>query len=157
MSALRRNVAPQTGGGGMTRNEIVQFFETRQKEWRIRHPEGLAEGHAPDGVVMSPMFGALNGRAEIADSYRKLFTTFPDWTFKTEELLIDGDRVAQHFVVTATHVGDFMGLPGTQRHGRIEGVLISTMRDGLIANERRLYDFSALLIQIGVLKSKPNF
>lgn len=141
----------------MTRNEIVQFFEARQKEWRIRHPEGLAEGHAADGVVVSPMFGALNGRAEITESYRKLFTTFPDWTFKTEELLIDGDRVAQHFVVTATQVGDFMGLPGTQRHGRIEGVLLSTMRDGLIANERRLYDFSALLIQIGVLKSKPNF
>ena len=88
----------------MTRNEIVQFFETRQKEWRIRHPEGLASGHAADGVVVSPMFGALNGRVEIADSYRKLFTTFPDWTFKTEDLLIDGDRVAQHFVATATHV-----------------------------------------------------
>ena len=141
----------------MTRNDITQFFESRQREWKIRNPEGLASGHTTDGIVVSPMFGALTGRTEIAELYEKLFTTFPDWTFKTEELVIDGDRVVQHFVVTATHVGDFMGLSGTGRHGRIEGVLLSTMRDGLIMHEKRLYDFSALLIQIGVLKSKPNF
>jgi len=43
--------------------------------------------------------------------------------FKSEELIIDGDRVAQHFIASVTHVGDFMGLAGTNRHGRLEGVL----------------------------------
>lgn len=141
----------------MTREDIVRFFDGRQKDWRIRDADALAARHAADGTVISPMFGALNSRAEIAESYRKLFTTFPDWTFKTEELIVDGDRVVQHFSATATHVGEFMGLPGTNRHGRIEGVLISTVKDGAIQHERRLYDFSALLIQIGVLRSKPNF
>src|SRR5436305_13435373 len=99
----------------------------------------------------------MNGRDEIADSCSKLFETFPDWTFKTEDLVIDGNRVAQHFVVTATHVGEFMGLPGTNRHGRIEGVRLTTLRDGQIVDEMRLYDFTSLLIQIGILRSKPAF
>jgi C-1 hydroxylase len=141
----------------MTRDEIVGFFERRQLDWRARNPETLSAGHTEDGTVVSPMFGALHGRAEIADSYRKLFATFPDWFFKNEELIIDGSRVAQHFIATATHVGEFMGLPGTNRHGRLEGVLLYTMKDGLIFHERRQYDYSALLIQIGVLRSKPNF
>ncbi|HUR35769.1 MAG TPA: ester cyclase [Vicinamibacterales bacterium] len=141
----------------MTRDEIVSFFEARQLDWRARNPESLAGTHAADGTVVSPMFGALHGRSEIADSYRRLFATFPDWYFKSEELIIDGARVAQHFVATATHVGEFMGLPGTNRHGRLEGVLLYTMKDGLILHEQRQYDYSALLIQIGVLRSKPNF
>jgi predicted ester cyclase len=141
----------------MTRDEITTFFDRRQLDWRARNPEALAEAHASDGMVVSPMFGALHGRVEIADSYRRLFATFPDWYFKNEELIVDGARVAQHFVATATQVGEFMGLPGTNRHGRMEGMLLYTMKDGLIFHEQRLYDYSALLIQIGVLKSKPNF
>lgn len=141
----------------MTREAIVRFFDERQTDWRTRDPDLLADRHSVDGTVVSPMFGALHGRVEIADSYRRLFATFPDWYFKSEELVIDGNRVAQHFVSTATHVGEFMGLPGTNRHGRIEGVLLFTMKDGQILHEQRLYDFSALLIQIGVLRSKPNF
>lgn len=141
----------------MTREEIVRFFDLRLQDWRARNPERLAAGHAVDGTVVSPMFGALHGRVEITDSYLRLFDTFPDWFFKSEELIIDGQRVAQHFVATATHVGEFMGSPGTNRHGRIEGVLLYTMKDGLILHEQRQYDYSALLIQIGVLRSKPNF
>jgi predicted ester cyclase len=141
----------------MTRDDIVRFFDARLLDWRARNPDTLAGGHAEDGTVVSPMFGALHGRAEIAESYRRLFVTFPDWLFKSEELIIDGSRVAQHFVATATHVGDFMGLPGTNRHGRMEGVLLFTMKDGFILHEQRQYDYSALLIQIGVLRSKPNF
>lgn len=141
----------------MTREEIVRFFDGRLADWRARNPERLAAGHVEDGTVVSPMFGALHGRAEIAESYTRLFNTFPDWFFKSEELVIDGPRIAQHFVATATHVGEFMGLPGTNRHGRLEGVLLYTMKNGLIDYEQRLYDYSALLIQIGVLKSKPNF
>lgn len=141
----------------MTRDDIVRFFDSRQADWRARNPEQLAARHAVDGTVVSPMFGALHGRGEIAESYRRLFTTFPDWQFRSEELIIDGARVAQHFIATATHVGDFMGLAGTNRHGRLEGVLLYTLKDGAILHEQRHYDYSALLIQLGVLRSKPNF
>ena len=116
----------------MTREDIISFFDARLLDWRARNPERLAAGHAEDGTVVSPMFGALHGRAEIAESYRRLFASFPYWFFKSEELIIDGSRVAQHFVASATHVGEFMGLAGTNRHGRLEGMLLYTMKDGAI-------------------------
>jgi hypothetical protein len=48
-----------------------------------------------------------------------------------------------------------MGLRGTGRKFDIQGVRLMEMRDGLIAYERRYYDFTGLLIQLGILKSKP--
>jgi hypothetical protein len=29
------------------------------------------------------------------------------------------------------------------------------MRDGLIARERRIYDFTGMLLQVGAIKAKP--
>lgn len=139
----------------MTRDEVVEFFEQRTHGWTTHDVGALARMHDPDGVVRSPMFGELHGREAIASSYASLFRMFPDWTFMSDALVIDGDRVAQPFQATATHSADFMGLPATGRHFRIEGVRLYTMQDGLILEEKRIYDFTGLLIQVGVLKSKP--
>jgi steroid delta-isomerase-like uncharacterized protein len=139
----------------MTRDAIRAFFADRQIEWKRRDAEALAHGYTEDSYVHSPMFGNLHGRKQISDAYHALFKTFPDWDLKIEDLLIDEDRVAQLFAVHATHVGEFMGLPGTNRRFEIHGVRLCTMGDGLITEERRLYDFTSLLIQVGILRSKP--
>lgn len=139
----------------MTRDDINAFFLERQQAWTARDPEGLAVGHSLTGTIESPMFGNRQGRPAIAESYRLLFATFPDWDFDGEPLVIDGDRVAQPFTAGATHVGTFMGLPGSNRKFKIQGVRLFTMADGLVQHERRMYDFTGLLIQVGVLRGKP--
>jgi predicted ester cyclase len=141
----------------MTKESIREFFLDRQQYWDRRDPDGLAGGHAENGTILSPMFGKRLGRQAIVESYCSLFDIFPDWSFVSEPVLIDGDRVAQPFSATATHVGEFMGLPGTNRPFRIQGVRLFEMADGLIQQERRLYDFTGFLIQIGVLKGKPAY
>ena len=139
----------------MTRDEIAAFFIVRQAQWDARDHRGLTEGHAQDSIVESPMFGRLQGREAIGESYANLFTTFPDWLLTIDDLLIDGQRVVQVFSATATHVGEFMGLPGTNRRFTIQGVRVFQMADGLIRHEKRMYDFTAMLVQVGVLKAKP--
>jgi C-1 hydroxylase len=140
----------------MTREEIGAFFDSMQAKWASRDWDGLAAGHTLDCVVESPMFGRLQGRVAIRDSYEALFMTFPDWDLKLQDLLVDGNRVSLSFTVTATHVGDFMGIPGTNRRFQIHGVrLFELSADGLICKERRMYDFTGLLVQVGVLRAKP--
>ena len=102
-----------------------------------------------------PSSREFSGRDAIQRSYESLFQSFPDWSMNNEPPLIDGDRVAVPFVAKATHAGRFMGLDGTGRRCEIHGVLLMQMADGLIADERRVYDFTGLLIQLGVLRSKP--
>ncbi|HEX7779378.1 MAG TPA: ester cyclase [Vicinamibacterales bacterium] len=139
----------------MTRDAIRAFFADRQVEWKRRDADALAKGYVEDCEVYSPMFGSLKGRPAVGEAYRSLFKIFPDWDLRIEDLLIDDDRVAQIFAVNATHVGEFMGLPGTNRRFEIHGVRLCTMGDGVIRTERRLYDFTSLLIQVGALRSKP--
>ena len=143
--------------GAMTPDEIRVFFDGQQAHWRNRDAAALAEGHAADGTIVSPIFRTVTGAHAIAVSYTTLFDIFPDWDLQAEDLLIDGDRVAQPFSVNATHRGEFMGLAGTGKSFSIQGVRLFTMRGGRIAHERRYYDFTGLLIQIGILRTKPGY
>jgi steroid delta-isomerase-like uncharacterized protein len=139
----------------MTHDEIRAFFAAQAQHWRDRDPEALARAHAPDGTIVSPIFRTVTGGEEILASYRALFAIFPDWDYRPEQLLIDGNGVAEPFTVVATHRGEFMGFPGTGKRFTIQGVRLYEMGDGLIARERRYYDFTGLLIQLGVLRGKP--
>ncbi len=139
-----------------TRVEIEALFSRRRTAWDAHDADALAATHSLDGVVKSPMFGELHGREQITASYAKLFRTFPDWTFNDQPLVIDGNRVVQLFSSTATHAAEFMGLPATGRQFKIEGARMHTLKDGLVQDEQRLYDFTGLLIQVGVLKGKPG-
>jgi steroid delta-isomerase-like uncharacterized protein len=143
------------GSTAMTHDEAVRFFTIQQKEWNDRDAEALARSYTNDGTIVSPIFRTVQGSEAILGSFRSLFTTFPDWEYVGQQLLVDGSHVAQQFRVQATHSGEFMGLPGSGRKFDIQGVRLIEMRDGLIAYERRYYDFTGLLIQLGVLRGKP--
>jgi steroid delta-isomerase-like uncharacterized protein len=139
----------------VTREQIVAVLNTMQRAWNSRDSVGLGAAHTDDGVVYSPIFGEVRGRAAIEQSYRDLFTAFADWTFEPHELIVDGDRAAQMFAVSATHTSELFGVPATHRRFRIHGVLIFDFEDGKVGVERRLYDFTGLLVQMGVVKAKP--
>jgi predicted ester cyclase len=140
----------------MTRDEIVQLFAEWEELWKGRDPGRLASMYAVDCKVTSPIFGEITSRKGLEDSNRRLFAVFPDWHLTTRELIVDGDRVAQVFNVTATHAGEFMGLAGTGRKAAIHGVRIMRLADRLIKEEMRLYDFTLLLMQVGVLRGRPG-
>jgi steroid delta-isomerase-like uncharacterized protein len=140
----------------MTTDAMLAFCDRRGEAWKRRDPVALAADHAERGTVVSPIFSKITGRDAILKSYQSLFQSFPDWTMDNEAPLIDGDRVAVPFTANATHAGRFMGLDGTGRRCEIHGVLLMQMVDGQIAAERRVYDFTGLLIQLGVLRGKPG-
>ena len=106
-------------------------------------------------VVVSPIFGTVQGRRDIEVSYQNLFAIFADWEFVGDDLIIDGDHVVEGFVARATHTHEFLGIPGTGRRFQLRGVLMFQFADGLISHEECIYDFSGMLIQIGILRVKP--
>ena len=140
----------------MTREQIVNVIAAMQRAWNARDAAGLAAAHTDDAVVYSPIFGEVHGRAEIERSYRDLFRAFSDWTLDGQDLIVDGLRAAQLFTVNATHTSELFGVDATNRKFKINGVLVFEFRDGKVAVERRLYDFTELLLQVGIIKAKPG-
>ena len=139
----------------MTREEIAALFTRREAAWRAHDAVALAADHAPYGSVVSPTGGVLEGRPDIERIYRVWFTAFPDLIFSTEDLLIDGDRAALLARVSGRHSGEFFAMPPTGRLIELSCVCIYRLEDGLIAQERRVLDFTGLLVQLGVLRAKP--
>jgi steroid delta-isomerase-like uncharacterized protein len=140
----------------MTRDAIQSLLVRRDELWRRRDAAALAATHADDGVVVSPMFGEVRGREAIERSYRELFTVFPDQTLETESVLVDGDAAALVFRGHATHSRELFGVPPSGRRFEVHGVMFFKFADGRVAFERRIYDFTSLLIQVGILRAKPG-
>lgn len=140
----------------MTHAEIVQFFARRDASWKARDAAALTLDHAEDCLWESPLAGKTVGRPAIEKVYRSLFTSFPDFTLENTDLIIDGDRAVQIAVVSGTDKGGFMDLPPTGKKFSFPIVLSHVFKDGLIVREKVIYDFTGWLVQIGVLKAKPQ-
>jgi steroid delta-isomerase-like uncharacterized protein len=131
------------------------LFARRAVAWGERDAKALAKTYADDAAINSPMFPHADGRDAIEQSFEKLFRVFPDWEITFEEPCISGNRAMQVCKVRGTQRGEFMGIPGTGKRLEFDGVVIYDLRDGLIERERRIYDFTGVLIQLGVLRGKP--
>ena len=139
----------------MTREEIVALFDRREGYWRSKDAAALAHDHASNGVVISPTGGVLEGRDDIERIYRVWFTAFADFAFTVEDLIVEGDRVALLGRVTGKHSGEFFGMPATGRRIDVACGFFYRFEGPVIAHERRILDFTGLLIQVGVLRAKP--
>jgi uncharacterized protein (TIGR02246 family) len=140
----------------VTRDEIDALLVRRDAAWKAHDAAALTALHDPAGVVVSPTGGVLEGRAEIERVYRLWFSAFPDITSNAETSLIDGDRAAQVLRFAGTHAGEFFGLAATGRHVEVTMACVLTFANRLIVEERRIYDFTGVLVQVGVLKAKPQ-
>ena len=135
---------------------IRELLARHEEAYRLRDAAVLARQYTKDAGVSSPMFPRADGRDMIESSFAKLFRVFPDWTMTFDEPCIDADGRAMVICkVKGTQQGEFMGLPGTGKKLEFDCVLCYEFQDGLIKRERRIYDFTGLLIQLGVLKGKP--
>lgn len=140
----------------MTREELQGIAERYVDAWTRRDPASIAQCHAPDGVAESPIYATLRGRQAIQDASRAFFTSFPDATLDVDAVLVDPPRLAIFTTVNATHVNEFFGMPGTNRRIEFRNArLMELDEEGLITHERRIYDFTGLLVQVGILRAKP--
>ena len=139
----------------MTREQAEALVLRRQGAFDRLDAAALAADHAADGVVESPAAGRVEGRAAILDVYEAWFKAFPDLKFRHADFLLDGDRVALLATVSGTNTSGFMGLAATGKRFQFPVVCVYTFNGNEIVHERRVYDFSGMLIQGGMLKAKP--
>lgn len=139
----------------MIRDDAVALLKRHEEHFARRDPSALTADYTNDAVITSPMFPRVTGRDAIERSFVSLFNIFPDWEIKFEPPVIDGDRVMVLCAVRATQMGPFMGVSSTGKRFEFECVLAFELVNGLIARERRIYDFTGMLIQLGVLRGKP--
>jgi steroid delta-isomerase-like uncharacterized protein len=139
----------------MTREAVLELVTRWQEAASQRDVATYAQVYAEHAEIQSPLAGAATGRDGALKTFTAFFAAFPDTSFAWEAPIVDGGRVAASAILTGTNFGGFMGLPPSGKAFRIPIVFLLDVRDGQIVRDRRIYDFTGLMIQVGVLKAKP--
>jgi steroid delta-isomerase-like uncharacterized protein len=139
----------------MTSDEVLDVIRRWQEAFERRDLDAHTALYAETAVLESPMVGSARGRAAVRAVIAKQWAAFPDSVFTLEPPVVDGDRAAIVAAVSGHHNGEFMGLPPTGKAFQLSLVFLMTFRGGHIEQERRIYDFTGFLVQLGVLTARP--
>lgn len=139
----------------MTRDEVLALLARRRDAVARKDMATIGELYADDATLQSPLAGSVTGRDAAVRATQAFLSAFPEVVITEEAPLIDGDRATIVGEVAGTHVGELLGLPPSGRAFRFPIVFDLTFRDHHIIRERRFYDFTGLLVQIGLLRAKP--
>ncbi len=105
---------------------------------------------AADAVVHEPVIGTPADLKTLVGDFR---TAFPDWHSTVEEMIVEGDRVAERWTGRGTHRGEFQGIPPTGNQVAVPGVVFYRIADGKIVEFRGQFDRMSLMQQLGVVPS----
>jgi steroid delta-isomerase-like uncharacterized protein len=113
---------------------------------------GFGDLVADDFVEHEEVPGLPPTKDGVLDYFRLLLTAFPDMRMDVEDLMSDGDKTVARVRATATHDGEFMGVPPTGKH--VDMQLIDIMRfddDGLVCEHWGVADMFSLMQQLGAI------
>lgn len=80
---------------------------------------------------------------------RSIRGAFPDWLSTVEEVVAEGESVAERWTGRGTHRGEFQGIAATGRQVAVPGTVFYRVVGGRIAEFRGQFDRLAMLEQLG--------
>lgn len=147
---VRRAHAPMaTKSRPMAAGGIKAVFDRMKDGYARRDAAALAADYSDDCVVESPIAGMHVGPTAVEQALRGIFSAFPDMRVQWDELLLSGNRAVSIGRTEGTDTGGLMGLPPTGKPFSVAVVMLYTFDDDCkIVHERRMYDFSRLLMHL---------
>lgn len=75
---------------------------------------------------------------------------FPRYELIAEDLVAEDDKVVVRFTLRGVHLGEFMGIPATDKTVAVPGIIIYRIAEGKIVEHWMQMDSTTLLQQLGV-------
>jgi steroid delta-isomerase-like uncharacterized protein len=116
----------------------------------------FAELFADDYVEHDDVTGMPPTKEGTLEFFRALLTAFPDLRMDVEDLIASEDKGVARVKATATHQGEFMGIPPTGKAVEIQLIDITRFDDaGLACEHWGVADMLSLMQQLGVVPAAP--
>jgi predicted ester cyclase len=133
---------------GEENKALVRLFD--EEFWNKGNMAAVDELLAANATIVLPGRGqvSLNDFKAFAASLRG---AFPDWYAITDELVAEGDRVAERWLSRGTHQGEFQGIAPTGRQVTVPGTVFYRLASGKITEFRGQFDGLALMQQLGAI------
>jgi len=129
---------------GKSMDGVNMFYQT----YNDHNPNLWEQAIAEDYV------GNVNGQTIPNRDVGKGFVTlllkaFPNINYALEDCMLVGDnRVVTRWKATATHTGDFFGMPPTNKNVSMLGITIFETRDGKVTKLWDVWDQAGLMAQL---------
>ena len=122
--------------------------------WNQRHTETIDRLLAPDVIahgLVDEKGNEIRGPSEFKKFFVQFTSAFPDIHVEVADTISEGDKIAARCIVTGTHRGETLGVPGSNKPVRFTGVAILRIKDGKIVEAWNNFDFQTLSRQIGAI------
>jgi C-1 hydroxylase len=124
----------------MNRRLMLARREEAIAAWNRHDPDAVVAHVADDVIFRDVAFRMpLQGRSALKKAIEDYMAAFPDVHVQITSTTVDGPRIVQEWTVTATHRGDFMGVPATGRWTENYGATVTTFDDDGMVIEASMY------------------
>ena len=107
-------------------------------------------------IELTPYGSIIQGGPERPkQAYKWMRSVFGDIHFEVEQMMAEGDFVFSRVMAKGTHVGEFMGVPATDRPVCFAAVVVSKISNGKHVQDWSFIDALAILEQIGEVTVEP--
>jgi len=150
---VERNATAMSSDTSNASAVIRRWFEEVWNQGRAETIEELFPEHATMWGVGRPEQSS-RGTAEFKGFHQTMRAACPDTKIVLDQIVEQGDTAFARWTVTATHTGDSLGIPATNRKVKIHGMSGCRVKDGKIAEAWNLWDQIGMARQLGVLGGK---
>jgi predicted ester cyclase len=110
-----------------------------------------AEYMTDDFVGHDPMIpGGFHDAEEMAENFGPMFEALSDVEYVIHDVVADGDYVFHRGELTATHSGEYMGVPATNERFSVQDHIEWRFEDGEIAEAWAQYDVLGMFQALGM-------
>jgi steroid delta-isomerase-like uncharacterized protein len=127
-----------------------RFVEVLQEFFRT------GDADLMDSVLAENVVQHISGQppeAQSLEGFKQLLPAlpqaFPDVLFEVENLVAEGDMVAFRLTWTATHQGEFLGIPPTGTRATVTEMHMFRIADGKVVERWGEWDALGLMQQLG--------
>lgn len=92
----------------------------------------------------------IHSRDAFEAYLRELRTGFPDWHVTVDDILTNDEIVMKEWTVTATHEGEYAGIPPTGREIEMSGMAKIRIEDGKVQEDHLYFDLQEMAEQLGL-------
>ncbi len=111
--------------------------------------EAFNEIIAPDFINQTAPPGVPKGPEGVFYFFNHfLKPAFPDMTVEIYDQVAEGDKVTTRKAFHATHTGEFMGVPATNKKVVIDVIDILRLRDNQLVEHWGIVDFQSVMAQL---------
>ena len=142
---------------GITEEEAQTFTDRILKMWNEADLTIADEVYAPEIVrhdcgVPEDIVGLENAKNHLGN----LFNAFPDIGLTVDDMIIAGNKMAQHWTMTGTNTGSMGDMPPTGKNVKISGISIAHFVNGKAVEIWDFYNVLDMMSQLGFTLTPPQ-